>query len=266
MVMKGGSAMRRGASVIEVLVVVGIVVVLAGLVGSAAWVVRERARAVQCAANLHVLYLAMKAYAADYDDFMPLAHFRKEILAKYVPMPGGGYGVNYVDPPLRIKEPPPKWYTIKVSMGDYVDDKRVFDQPGQKSIIGDPRVPETLVGYLYSDECVDLRFRELNWPAEYLCCMRCWVGHRGKWHRLYLDGHVKLSRDAAFHSFRLAHNVRPLEVPLEVAKRWRVAKWPEIYGPTYEDYQRRQREALRRALERGWRPKPIYLPPGAVEE
>ncbi len=260
---------RSGAALVEVLVVVGIVVVLAGLVGSAAWVVRERARAVQCAGNLHALYLAMKAYAADYDDFMPLAWFDKGRFLRYLPMDRGLWGFRDIDPPMRIEEPPPRWYTIKVSMGDYVDDKRVFDQPGEKSIIGDPKVPETRVGYFYQQDCVDLRFRELNWPAEYLCCMRCRVPHRGfgglRVHRLYLDGHVKLSRNAVFYPIRCGRIIPPPEVPWEVVKKWRVAKWPEIYGPTYEDYERRQREAWRRAIERGWRPGPIIPPPEEIE-
>jgi prepilin-type processing-associated H-X9-DG protein len=63
--------MRRGASLVEVLVVVGIILVLA-IVSTVVFLRSgERGRIAQCMSNLHQIDVALRNYAADFDDWAP---------------------------------------------------------------------------------------------------------------------------------------------------------------------------------------------------
>ena len=63
------SSRRRAFTLVELLVVVGIVAVLVGLLMPALSRAREQARAVQCASNIRQVAMAMALYEADYRVF-----------------------------------------------------------------------------------------------------------------------------------------------------------------------------------------------------
>lgn len=63
----GAKAPYGGFSLVELLVVIGIIALLAGLVLSAASRVRESAQSARCLANLHNIATALHAYASDND-------------------------------------------------------------------------------------------------------------------------------------------------------------------------------------------------------
>ncbi|MBC7287703.1 MAG: type II secretion system protein [Armatimonadetes bacterium] len=65
--------MRQGFSLIELLVVVGIIALLAGMLFPVFSASREKGRATRCIANLKQIGAAVDMYAADYDDRYPFA-------------------------------------------------------------------------------------------------------------------------------------------------------------------------------------------------
>jgi len=58
-------AFRRGLTLVELLLVIGIIAVLAGIIWCAFAPVRERARIVYCVNNLKQLHLALEMYRAE---------------------------------------------------------------------------------------------------------------------------------------------------------------------------------------------------------
>ena len=65
---------RRGFTLVEILMVIAIISVLAGLVFAVFPAVRERGRTAVCASNLRQIGIALIAYAADNDGFAPPFH------------------------------------------------------------------------------------------------------------------------------------------------------------------------------------------------
>lgn len=65
---------RRAFTLIELLVVVSIIAILAAMLLPAIGLVREQARRAVCAGHVRQLGLAMVAYAADWEDRLPLVY------------------------------------------------------------------------------------------------------------------------------------------------------------------------------------------------
>lgn len=79
---------RQGFSLVELLVVIAVIAVLAGLLFPAAGLVRSKARMIACMGNLRQVRLAVSAYAADNHGLLPYALDRSgyhwyELLASY---------------------------------------------------------------------------------------------------------------------------------------------------------------------------------------
>ncbi len=66
---------RRAFTLVELLVVVGIIAVLMGVLMPALGKARESARRAICASNIRQLYVASMAYATDNRGFLPPAHY-----------------------------------------------------------------------------------------------------------------------------------------------------------------------------------------------
>ncbi|MBM3475025.1 MAG: DUF1559 domain-containing protein [Armatimonadetes bacterium] len=66
------AARRRGFTLIEVLVVIAIIAILAGILFPVLLRAKESARRTKCASNLRQLGLALQMYAGDYDGLIPL--------------------------------------------------------------------------------------------------------------------------------------------------------------------------------------------------
>jgi len=66
-------ARRTGFTLVELLVVIGILAVLAAILFPVFARAREKARAAQCTSNLKQLGLALEMYSTDYDDLYPWA-------------------------------------------------------------------------------------------------------------------------------------------------------------------------------------------------
>ena len=68
------SSRRGGLTLIELLCVVGIIALLAGVLYPVVRVVKANARASACVSNLHQLHIALEAYLQDNDEFFPVAY------------------------------------------------------------------------------------------------------------------------------------------------------------------------------------------------
>jgi len=77
------SATRRGFTIIELLVVVGIIAVLVGLILPAIKAARESSRGVVCLSNLRQLALAASAYAINHGGFYPPSAYDGEDATNY---------------------------------------------------------------------------------------------------------------------------------------------------------------------------------------
>ncbi|GIW85818.1 MAG: prepilin-type N-terminal cleavage/methylation domain-containing protein [Isosphaeraceae bacterium] len=107
---------RRGITLIELMVVLGIIAILAGLLMPAVQSAREAARRARCLNNLRQIGLAMHAYAAFWDVFPPETHG-----VAGPPCPGCRFGL--LDSPQLILLPhlelAPLYNAINVSFDAY---------------------------------------------------------------------------------------------------------------------------------------------------
>jgi len=181
--------MRRAATLVELLVVAGVIALLAGLVFVGVSVVPSRVRFVSCRARLASLYVAIKQYTADWNGYLPIVHVPESSLD-----PGPGLASHFSVPhgyPLTIPNPP-EWYGIRHSLGDYVDDPRLVQCPAAGR------------DYIYNWTATGLRLSEIVAPLEWSCIACCpgppphRLGGRKVCNRLYLDGHIGIGPQTVF--------------------------------------------------------------------
>jgi prepilin-type N-terminal cleavage/methylation domain-containing protein len=112
---------HSGFTLVEMMVVIGIIVLLAGIVYAAMGPAREKARQVACASNLRQIHRALMMYAADYDGTEPEG--RKTYWQLGLPPPiasgpyanGGPLTTDYLkDPRLWICPNDPCTFMVKI--------------------------------------------------------------------------------------------------------------------------------------------------------
>lgn len=91
--MRPGSRTRSGLTVLELLVVISIVLILAGLSFSALKAVRDQAKVTACIANLRHIYGGIAIYSQDHDNRVP---------SGYADPSAGGFYISGVDLPLML--------------------------------------------------------------------------------------------------------------------------------------------------------------------
>jgi len=205
----------RGFSLIELLIVIAIIAILAGLCFPVFSRAREKGRTTACASNLKQIYLAAEMYSQDHDGLLPPA---------------------MADAPLTPPYPPPTGFDVRLSwftrMSPYLQNREVlackearkaFDAPYQGNLYGGLQVNygqhevfDYLAGIdavadpaglpLYADSTIHRFYRTANGQARVAYANAPWpvfptpelradaVGHErhsGGSNLCYCDGHVK---------------------------------------------------------------------------
>ncbi len=84
----------RAFTLIELLVVIAIIGILAGMLLPALTRGREKARSASCVSNMHQIYMAIRLYVDEHDQFMPTASYGSgaanwpKLLGPYLPQQG----------------------------------------------------------------------------------------------------------------------------------------------------------------------------------
>ncbi len=64
--------MRKNFSLVELIVVIAVIAILAGLIYPAFMKARDRSRMAACASNLKQIGIALNSYTSDYKDYLPV--------------------------------------------------------------------------------------------------------------------------------------------------------------------------------------------------
>jgi len=92
--------MKRAFTVVEMLVVIGVVVILAGLLAPTFSKMREKARREACISNMKQIGLGFMQYCRDYDEKYPLAYANHDGIAGYDPLVDKGWA-DIVQPYIK---------------------------------------------------------------------------------------------------------------------------------------------------------------------
>ena len=172
---------RHGFTLIELLVVIAIIAILASILFPVFARAREKAREANCMSNLRQIGTALQMYAADYDEYLPIAW---EYTAIPSPMP---------DPPVTAGTP-----GIRDVLDPYVKNSQIYQCRSDKDNMF--KTQGTSYSYAYgflnpnvvfnSPETIDFPWR--TEPTKALLM----GDFANNWHSkgfmaLYADGHVK---------------------------------------------------------------------------
>jgi len=191
---------RRGFTLIEMLVVVGILAVLAAIIFPVFAQARGRARQAQCIANLKQLGQALEMYSSDYDDLYPFAVDAADSLCPQIwdGFPQWQAWIPYMP---RIKDVIQPYTKSREVLHCAADTGYDHLENTSYPLDGEPTAFEAM-GNSYHWR-TEVAFQHvgpslLAYPAETNIMMDghgSWHGGRnytdGRWNILYGDGHVK---------------------------------------------------------------------------
>lgn len=153
---------RKGLTLVELLIVIAIIVALAGLLFPVFMTVRERARITYCVNNLKQIGDALHMYAQDHDGFVP--PYTNFLLAKD---PKNPYLPNCNEPTL-----------LELAYEPYTKNKQIWYCPydpyaGIDTRDGPPNFggPPTLRAIYWGE----LNHKATSYAIEYICCMEKFV-------------------------------------------------------------------------------------------
>lgn len=159
-----------GLTIVELLVVLGVLGVLAGIFLTGVFAVRRRVDAVHCVSHLHQLGLAVAMYAEDHKALPLVAHGRHD--------------------PTVGRPPSPRWsHDIAVALRDYVTDADIIRCPPTRGHL-------PWVNHRFNTAGSGLHLSQIRTLPSRALIMFCpfdrlsGYGH-GKPNALFLDGHVK---------------------------------------------------------------------------
>ena len=197
----------KGFTLVEMLVVIAIIAILAGLLFPVFSVARGKARSTQCIANLRQIGMALQMYTMDYDDLYPWGVDPADMHATQIwsPFPQWQAWIPYM---------PPVWTT----MDPYIKNAQIWCCPSdtgwQWLDVADvhlPTHPSSFeaygTSYFYRTEVAfrHLGPTSLQTPAE----VNIFMDAVGRWHGsgrhsktrynvLYGDGHCKTANAAEY--------------------------------------------------------------------
>ncbi len=166
---------RAAYTLVELLVVLSILAVLAGLILTGALAIRRRADVAHCASNLTQLGVAIRLYMTDCGT-VPLIYYQN---------------AGTSPPPKRPPSPPPD-HDIEMVLGDYVANGDTFRCPIRSRLF-----PGWDLKYPFNETASGLRPSQIRAGESRALIVydapdvREVAPHGGKLNACFLDGHVK---------------------------------------------------------------------------
>lgn len=194
--MNAGNELKRGFTLIEVLIVIGVIAALAAILFPVFLAVRERARATACASNLRQLHLAFSQYASDNNGYVP-----PYIAPDPVQLPVLGKNVPWPD----------QSSDLIASLGPYTHSAAVWSCPSD-SFQGGSRLTSyyykglyTTVSYPYPHPfALDIDLHHVNGTSvgateapllrdaiEFSAPHSPFYSHHGRFNTVFYDGHIE---------------------------------------------------------------------------
>lgn len=197
---------NRGFTLVEILVVVGILTILAAVLFPVVARVREKGRQATCQSNLQQIHKAMMLYIQDHDSKIAPAFGYWEIMAAYTKNSAIFSCPSTPQPPLNT-DAKPDFYKGAYRLYVGFIHNYVLLNPGVASSQRVVGVNESVLAdaskiFVHSDQAFYEFFREVSMPRADACGMTLGNGtpdvlqtastiHNGGANSLFFDGHVK---------------------------------------------------------------------------